>query len=207
MTEARGTVFLDRDGVICEDRFPTVRSWERFEFLPRAKDALALLSKEGFRIFVATNKAAIGLGLLSERVNEEIHRRMVYEVAVAGGRIERVYHCPHAPWTRCDCRKPRAGMLERARREFGAAPRTSWMVGDRPKDVFAGRSFGARTIGVLTTFSRDEFSRRLGGVAPDFFAHDLFEAARIIVAFRPEIPLPLETGVPVLTRGPAEGTA
>src|SRR6266487_2066481 len=115
------TIFLDRDGVINENRSDYVKSWGEFCFLAGSKEASAMLTNAGHRIIVCTNQAGVARGRLSLETVEEIHRRMVAEIAQAGGRIERVYYCPHGKDENCFCPKPRPGMLLRARDELGFA--------------------------------------------------------------------------------------
>lgn len=181
--ETRRAVFLDRDGVLNRDRFPFIFRPRDYALLPGAADAVARLTRAGFPVFVATNKAAIGLKLLSPRCNEEITGVMLQGIEAAGGRITKVYHCPHVPFGRCSCRKPKPGMLERAAREFGVVPQGSWMVGDNVKDVRAGAAFGARTILLLTTHSLERLERemRREGVKADFVASGLPDAVDVIL--------------------------
>jgi D-glycero-D-manno-heptose 1,7-bisphosphate phosphatase len=89
------TIFLDRDGVINENRADYVKSWDEFRFIPGSKEAIADLTNAGHRIIVCTNQAAIARGIVSVETVEDIHRRMFAEIAEAGGVIERVYYCPH----------------------------------------------------------------------------------------------------------------
>ena len=81
-------VFLDRDGVISEERSDYVKSWREFRFLPGALEATAALARAGLRLFVVTNQSAIHRGLVSWEDVEEIHRRMVEEIVRAGGAVE-----------------------------------------------------------------------------------------------------------------------
>ena len=83
-------IFLDRDGVICQNRSDHVKSWTEFEFLPGAKSGLAALSRLNLPIIVVTNQAVVGRGIVSARVVEEINRKMVEEITASGGRIDRV---------------------------------------------------------------------------------------------------------------------
>lgn len=103
-------IFLGRDGVICQDRRDDLKSWSEFEFLPGIKESLAALSRLGLPIVVVTNQPAIGRGLVPVAVVEDIHRRMVAEIAAYGGHIDRVIYCPHCPEDECSCRKPRPRM-------------------------------------------------------------------------------------------------
>jgi HAD superfamily hydrolase (TIGR01662 family) len=83
-------IFLDRDGVICENRSDYVKSWDEFQFLPKAKDSLAALGRLGLPIIVVTNQSIINRGLVASGVVEDIHQRMMAEVKAYGGRIDRV---------------------------------------------------------------------------------------------------------------------
>src|SRR5207245_1547178 len=113
------TIFLDRDGVINENRADYVKHWSEFRFLPGSREAIAKLTQAGHRIVVCTNQAGIAHGSLTVETVQEIHRRMVASINEVGGRIEKVYYCPHAKDENCVCRKPRPGMLLQARDELG----------------------------------------------------------------------------------------
>src|SRR5690348_1812229 len=105
---AMQTIFLDRDGVINRNRArgDYVKSWEEFQFLPGALGAIARLTQAGFRLLVVTNQACVGKGIVPWATLQEIHARMMQEIARAGGRIDAVLCCPHAAQAGCDCRKP-----------------------------------------------------------------------------------------------------
>jgi len=143
-------VFLDRDGVICENRPDHVKNWDEFQFLPEAKNSLAALSRLGLAVVVVTNQAVIGRGIVPASVVDDIHRRMVTEVATYGGRIDRVVYCPHRPDENCGCRKPKPGMLLQVANEMGIDLCRSYMIGDAASDLVAGRCVGCRTFMVLT---------------------------------------------------------
>src|SRR5438067_329711 len=102
------TIFLDRDGVINRNRArgDYVKSWEEFQFLPGTLDAITRLTKSGFRLLVITNQACVGKGIVPWGTVQDIHARMMQEIAQAGGRIEAVLCCPHLLDAGCDCRKP-----------------------------------------------------------------------------------------------------
>ena len=143
-------VFLDRDGVICENRPDHVKNWDEFQFLPGAKNSLAALSRLGLAVVVVTNQAVIGRGIVSMSTVDDIHRRMMDEVATFGGRIDRVMYCPHRPDENCGCRKPKAGMLLQVANEMGIDLCRSYMIGDAASDLLAGQCAGCRTFMVLT---------------------------------------------------------
>jgi D-glycero-D-manno-heptose 1,7-bisphosphate phosphatase len=143
-------VFLDRDGVICENRPDHVKTWDEFQFLPGAKNSLAALSRLGLAVVVVTNQAAIGRGMVSVSAVNEIHRHMMAEVAASGGRIDRIVYCPHRPEENCGCRKPKAGMLLQVANEMGIDLGRSYMIGDAASDLLAGQCAGCQTFMVLT---------------------------------------------------------
>lgn len=141
-------VFLDRDGVI--NRKPPegayITSWDRWEWLPGAPEAVAALNRAGLTVLLATNQRAIALGLLSEEGLAEIHSRMREHLERCGARLDGIYHCPHDRG-QCRCRKPGPGLFERAFRDFPAAnPSNSVMIGDSLSDIEAGRRLGMETI-------------------------------------------------------------
>ncbi|MDQ2716107.1 MAG: HAD family hydrolase [Chloroflexota bacterium] len=153
------TIFLDRDGVINENRADYVKSWAEFRFLPGAKEAIAMLTGAGHRLIVCTNQAGIAGGTIAREAVEEIHYRMLEEVARAGGLIEKVYYCPHAKNVGCGCRKPRPGMLLRARGDLGLNLEDAVFIGDSMTDVRAGLAAGVRTILVLTGLGLEQFRK------------------------------------------------
>lgn len=143
-------LFLDRDGVINDNRDDYVKSWDEFVFLPRVFEALRLFAGMFPRIIVITNQAAVAKGQLSHVAARDILTRMKTEVEREGGRIDGLYYCPHASTDGCDCRKPKPGLLLRAAQDHEVDLRRSFLVGDKISDVQAALSVGASPIFVLT---------------------------------------------------------
>jgi D-glycero-D-manno-heptose 1,7-bisphosphate phosphatase len=152
-------VFLDRDGVINENRTEHVKSWAEFRFLPGAPQAIARLSQVGVRVFVITNQAIINRGIVSPRTVDAINRRMVREIEAAEGRIEMVAYCPHRPEERCGCRKPQPGLLLQVARRYGVNLRDAVLIGDALTDIEAGQTVGCRTVLVLTGRGREQLAK------------------------------------------------
>ncbi|WP_165423382.1 D-glycero-beta-D-manno-heptose 1,7-bisphosphate 7-phosphatase [Ktedonosporobacter rubrisoli] len=144
------TIFLDRDGVINENRSDYVKNWQEFRFLPGSREAIARLTQAGYRIIVCTNQAGVARGSIPASTVEDIHQRMADEIARAGGCIEKVYYCPHAKDAHCSCRKPMPGMVLRARDELGLDLSDAVFVGDSISDVRAGLAAGIHSVLVLT---------------------------------------------------------
>jgi histidinol-phosphate phosphatase family protein len=176
----RRAVFLDRDGVINVNRPEYVRSWAEFEFLPNSLEALRRLAALDVAVVVVSNQSAVGRGLIGVEVVEEINARMLEEVRAAGGRVDGVYYCPHAPEEGCDCRKPKAGMLKRAAEELGVVLTESYLVGDAESDMVAGLSVGARVVLVMTGRGRSQLEMMGGARGRFMVVEDLLEAVQWI---------------------------
>ncbi len=143
-------VFLDRDGVINRNRPDHVKAWEEFEFLPDSFTALRELADLDLPVVVVTNQSVIGRGIARGETVDQINSSMVERVRAAGGRIDRVYYCPHRPDEGCDCRKPAPGLLLRAAEDLGLDLRLSFLVGDGANDVEAALRVGCTPLLVLT---------------------------------------------------------
>lgn len=142
------TIILDRDGVL--NRKPSranyVRSWQEFEWLPGAKEALILLRKAGFRVLVVSNQAGVARGAMTEADLFDIHRRMVREASLAGACIEVIYYCPHGWDEGCECRKPKPGMLFQAQRDFNLDLSRTLFIGDDERDAQAAEAAGCPSL-------------------------------------------------------------
>ncbi len=165
-------VFLDRDGTIARD-VHYCRRVEDFEILPRVPEAIRLLNQEGYKVVVVTNQSGIARGYFSEATLSLIHRKMITTLEQGGARIDAVYFCPHHPDEGCDCRKPSPALIIRAAADIGIALDRSYMIGDDPKDVKAGRTAGCRTV--LLTADPPRQREYLQGLC-DHAAPDLFDA-------------------------------
>jgi histidinol-phosphate phosphatase family protein len=144
----RKVIFLDRDGVI-NKKMPMgdyVRNWDEFEFLPGAIEAMRVLTENGYEIYVISNQAGIGRGLMTEGDLFEIHKSMEAELAKRGAKIAAIYYCPHGWNDGCLCRKPKPGMLFRAAIDHQIDLPNTIFVGDDERDGEAGRAAGCRTI-------------------------------------------------------------
>lgn len=151
-TLRRPAVFLDRDGVIIENRADYVRALADVAFVPGALAALARLNhaRPAWPILMATNQSPVGRGLLSLETVQVINRFVLERVQAAGGRIDQVYVCPHHPEAGCACRKPAPGMLLQGAAEWGVDLSASVFIGDAASDIQAGLAAGVRPILVRT---------------------------------------------------------
>ena len=135
-------IFLDRDGVIVENRPNYVRSWADITIYPQALDALLKVSSLPYYIVLITNQSAVGRGLIPFTTAQAINQELVAEIERMGGRIDGVYMCPHAPSEGCECRKPKPGLFYQAARELSLDLTRSMMVGDALSDIMAARAAG-----------------------------------------------------------------
>lgn len=143
-------VFLDRDGVLVENRDTYVRTVSDVAVLPAAVPALRLLNRAGVRVVVVTNQAAVGRGILTQAQVRRVHGSVVARLGAAGGRVDASYVCPHAPEDGCGCRKPAPGMLLRAADDLGLDLSRCALVGDAVTDLEAARAAGVEPHLVLT---------------------------------------------------------
>jgi D-glycero-D-manno-heptose 1,7-bisphosphate phosphatase len=166
-------VFLDRDGVLnatVGDGSQSPRSVADFHLLPDAPAACARLREAGFRLVVVTNQPEITRGLLDPEALEGMHDRLR-----AGLDVDEVRVCTHDDADDCACRKPRPGLVLDAARDLGIDLGASFVVGDRWRDVEAGRMAGCTTILLDRDWSEAERSR------PDHRVESLDEALEIIL--------------------------
>ncbi len=146
MNAKRPCVFFDRDGIVNASPGPGyVERWADFHLLPPFIDAVRVAARHGFVSAVITNQRGIATGILSSSSVAEIHAHLTTALAAAGAPLLGVYMCPHAR-DACSCRKPQPGLLLEAARDHDLDLSRSWMVGDQPTDVEAGRRAGCRTI-------------------------------------------------------------
>lgn len=140
----RPCVILDRDGVlnVKQPKATWVTSPEQWQWLPGALDALADLTRAGVEIVVVTNQAGIARGGLTLDDLDAIHYRMRTEARMHGAEISAIYFCPHDWDSRCECRKPKPGMLFQAQRAHALDLSVTPFVGDDDRDGIAAMAAG-----------------------------------------------------------------
>lgn len=143
-------VILDRDGVINRDSPAFVKSAAEWQPLPGSLEALGLLTRSGYAVWIASNQSGIGRGLFSRDALYSMHRKLRRLAAAEGGVIERIVYCPHRPDEGCDCRKPAPGMLLSIADAVGVNLADVPVVGDSLRDIDAAEAAGAKPVLVLT---------------------------------------------------------
>lgn len=144
-------IFLDRDGVIVENRENYIRSWEDVEIFGQALVALREAAKTPYKIVIVTNQSAIGRGLVTPQAAEEINRRLLQEIEAAGGRVDGLFMCPHTPEDGCECRKPKPGLILQAARALSIDLSRSILIGDALSDLQAAQAAGVGQVALVRT--------------------------------------------------------
>jgi D-glycero-D-manno-heptose 1,7-bisphosphate phosphatase len=176
-------VILDRDGVINVDSVKFIKSPAEWKPIPGSLEAIARLTQAGWRVVVATNQSGVGRGLFDMDTLNAIHDKMHKAVAVAGGRIDAIFYCPHAADANCACRKPRPGMFRRIANclnvDLGNVP----AIGDSLRDLEAAANAGAAPYLVLT--GKGEKTLADGGLPAGTQVHPDLAAAAMHLLTRP----------------------
>jgi D-glycero-D-manno-heptose 1,7-bisphosphate phosphatase len=173
-------VFLDRDGVlnaaVMRDGKPyPPASAAVIEIVTVFRDAVAQLGAACFVRIVVTNQPDIARGTTTREQVDAIHARLQAELP-----LDAIYVCPHDDADKCICRKPLPGMLFQAAAEHGLRLTHSFMVGDRWRDIEAGRAAGGcRTVFVDRGYSEQRPEQ------PDATVAGLLEAAAWILSYEP----------------------
>ncbi len=145
------SIFLDRDGVLIENRSDYVRDWSQVKIIPEAIHALSLAPVKKYKVVIVTNQSVVGRGLILLETAQEINQQLINLIHDHGGQIDGVYMCPHQPEDGCSCRKPLPGLLLQAAKDLSLDLQRSWMIGDAWSDVQAGEAAGMRGTILLKT--------------------------------------------------------
>ena len=143
-------VILDRDGVINQDSDAFVKSAAEWLPLPGSIEAIARLHQSGFTVVVATNQSGLARGLFDLDDLEAMHSKFTELVEAAGGEVAAIFYCPHGPDDRCNCRKPKAGLIDAIEAEFDISVQGVPLIGDSLRDLQAGLTKGCTPILVKT---------------------------------------------------------
>ena len=148
-------IFLDRDGTI-NKYVGYLRTPEQFELLEGVGEAIRKINLSGYLAIVVTNQPVIARGEVTVDGLQQIHNKMETMLGKEGAYLDGVYYCPHHPnkgfageveelKVVCECRKPKAGLLLQAAKDFNIDLSQSWMIGDSENDVLAGKNAGCKT--------------------------------------------------------------
>jgi D-glycero-D-manno-heptose 1,7-bisphosphate phosphatase len=187
-------VFLDRDGVINEVvYFPEMGlpdsplNPKQFKLLPGAAKAIRILNNLGLKVIVVSNQPAIAKGKMTAELFEQVRLKMKTALEKKGAHIDGEYYCFHHPQAKlakykvdCDCRKPKAGLIIKASRDFNLKPEQCYAIGDSLTDVEAGKAAGCETF--LIGNSKCDLCKlmREKDIKPDHIVPSLLHASKVI---------------------------
>jgi D-glycero-D-manno-heptose 1,7-bisphosphate phosphatase len=149
-TRAVKLIVLDRDGVINYDSDQFIKSPDEWRAVPGSVEAIARLNHAGYRVVVATNQSGIGRGLFDMGMLNAIHEKMHKALNHAGGRLDAIFFCPHTADAKCECRKPKPGMLLEIGKRFNTELTSVPCIGDSLRDLQSADAVGAQPMLVLT---------------------------------------------------------
>ncbi len=191
-------VFIDRDGTINE-QMGYVNHLSRFRILPRVPQAIRMLNRHGFLVVVVSNQSGVARGYYSLDLVKTLHHLLVTRIREKKGTIDGIFFCPHHPagsvpeFSRdCDCRKPKTGLIEQARKSFEIDLQRSFVVGDMCTDMELAQRAGVPGVMVKTGYGLGEIEYILPRktAKPAHLAEDLLDAVRWILG-RGEVDQPL----------------
>lgn len=195
MKQHAGVVFLDRDGVINElvynedaDTSESPRTTEEFRLISGVGAAIRKLNRQGMKVVIVSNQPDIAKGRITEKKFNEIRKHMHHLLDKSRAKVDAEYYCFHHPkafirsYRRiCSCRKPKPGLLLLAAKNLGISLRKSYMIGDRPADILAGKKAGCMTIWLNDMKCEYCAIMRRMRIHPDLIFRRLPDAASYII--------------------------
>lgn len=166
-------VFVDRDGVLNRSLLRNGKllppaSADELELLPGVAEACAALRAAGFLLIVVTNQPDVARGTQNRQTVAAIHAVIREKVPLDDIRV-----CYHDDDDGCECRKPKPGLLLEAAKDWDIDIRSSFLVGDRWKDIAAARNAGCRAVQV----ENGQPEKEDAWASPDLRVRSLKEAA------------------------------
>lgn len=176
-------VFLDRDGTV-NSYVGFLKDIDTFALLPGVAEAVKKINDSGYLAILATNQPVIARGEVTTQMLRRIHDKMETLLGEHGAYLDGIYYCPHHPHKGyageiselkidCDCRKPKPGMLLRAREDFRIDLKNSWMVGDSQSDIAAGNAAGCGTA--LICNNGEDYGQTMTVSSLSEFVHRIFK--------------------------------
>lgn len=169
--------FFDRDGVINEKApdHDYIKSWDEFKFIPDIIDVMKYVQSKGYMIIIVTNQRGIARGRMTIEDLLQIHEHLSKELAKHKVFVTDIFFCPHDISDNCDCRKPKPGMLLRAKKLNNIDFKKSYLIGDSETDIISANSVDIKSI--LYT---PEDSIKINQAKPSYIVSSLKQIKRII---------------------------
>ncbi len=169
-------IFFDRDDTLIKD-VPYSGDPSKVQLLPYVREAMEILSQHGFLMFLVSNQSAVGRGLITPEQVEAVNLEMIRQIGK--NYFDGIYLCYSAPGQDDgNCRKPNPGMIQQARIEYSLDLKNSFLIGDKPSDIFCARNAGCRSVLVLTGTHGEDLQEAIK--IADYVAKNLLEAAEWI---------------------------
>ncbi|NHI92311.1 MAG: D-glycero-beta-D-manno-heptose 1,7-bisphosphate 7-phosphatase [Candidatus Lokiarchaeota archaeon] len=182
-------IFLDRDGVINKD-IEYLDDYNKFIFLPKVFDAIRLLNQNGYKVIIITNQSGVARGFFTEEKLNLIHEKMTEDIQKNNARIDSIYYCPHHPdfgsaqyKKDCECRKPKIGLILKAKKDFNIDLSHSFFVGDKITDIVTGVNARCKTILISDDSKKSKSEIETMNLKVDYITKDLFDAVTWILNY------------------------
>lgn len=169
-------VFLDRDGTLNVEKDYVYR-YADWDWVPGAVEGMKKLASLGFQLVVVSNQSGVARGYYAVSDVHVLHAQVAKDLRDRGIAVAGFYFCPHGPDDKCECRKPRPGLLLQAGNDLKIDLSHSYMVGDKMIDVQSAQAAGVRPILVGTGYGSTEKGALPKGIP---FVKDLLAAAQRI---------------------------
>ncbi len=186
---SKPAVFLDRDGTINEQR-GYINHISRFVLLPGTAEAVRLLNEHGFLAIIVTNQSGVARGYFPIELVNEVHEHLKELLRKEGAYVDGIFFCPHyhrgevGEYTiECNCRKPRPGLIEKARKNLDIDMAGSYLIGDRVSDIELAKRCNLKGVLVKTGYGKGdlEYVFPNSRAKPLHVAKDLLAAVRWII--------------------------
>ncbi|MDM7857650.1 D-glycero-beta-D-manno-heptose 1,7-bisphosphate 7-phosphatase [Thiopseudomonas acetoxidans] len=143
-------IILDRDGVINHDSDDYIKTPAEWIPIDGSIEAIARLYNSGWTVAVATNQSGLARGYYDSATLDAMHDKLRALLAEHHAKIGFIAYCPHGPEDDCQCRKPKAGLLEQISQHYQQPLTGAWFVGDSLRDLQAAMSVQAVPVLVKT---------------------------------------------------------
>jgi D-glycero-D-manno-heptose 1,7-bisphosphate phosphatase len=182
-------VFIDRDGTVNE-QMGYINHVSRFVILPGVVEGLRLLNENGFHAVIVSNQSGVARGYFPLGLVQEVHDFLDASLKKYHVTVDGIFFCPHHPngsvpefTKRCNCRKPRTGLIDQACRSLEIDLQNSYAIGDRCDDIQFARRAGVKGILVKTGYGLGEIQYLLpqSTAKPVYIAEDLLHAVQWII--------------------------
>lgn len=183
-------IFLDRDGTINEE-MGYINHIKRFKIFPFVAESIKNLRASGYKVIIVTNQSGVAREYFTEELLKEVHQNLIDYLIKNETKLDGIYYCPHHPTEGrgeykldCNCRKPKTGMIEKAVKEHDIDLYSSYIIGDRFKDMVFAKKLNMKSGFVLTGYGKGEYEHQsyTWQFVPDLIANNLKEISLKIIS-------------------------